>query len=251
MKLIRTTTLFQSDARTSRVAPHVVYPCTRTRLAQWRSWKAARLLSTFPVTNLNDAGAGSLRRAIIASNQLGPDTIDFDVAGTIQIGKRSLPAITSNVTIDGSTAPSFAGSPVVTVNFQGSKGFRFAAGADGSTLEALSIVSGSRGHAGQAAPRRHDTVEHIGLLSNGTTVAGNQRRRVKVTATSHGDLIGQTDLRDGRRLRLAQRKCRCQCAEHVAGDALAGHSQWRDERSVCHHRNVETHRDGERHRRAL
>ena len=87
--------------------------------------ESRELLATFPVTNLQNSGAGSLRQAIIESNKRpGADTIDFDVAGTIRIGRTSLPAITDTVTIDGSTAPSFAGSPVVTVNFQGSKGLR-------------------------------------------------------------------------------------------------------------------------------
>src|SRR5579883_2992121 len=46
------------------------------------------LLSTFTVTNLHNAGAGSLRQAIIASNgHAGPDTIDFAVAGTIRVGR--------------------------------------------------------------------------------------------------------------------------------------------------------------------
>ena len=86
-------------------------------------------------------GAGSFRQAIIESNkQPGADTIDFDVAGTIRIGRTSLPAITDTVTIDGTTAPAFAGSPVVTVNFQGTKGLEFAKGADGSTLKSLSLV---------------------------------------------------------------------------------------------------------------
>src|SRR5690348_16868973 len=52
------------------------------------------LLTTFSVTNLHGAGGGSLRQAIIASNnQPGANTIDFAVAGTIRIGKTSLPAI--------------------------------------------------------------------------------------------------------------------------------------------------------------
>ena len=87
------------------------------------------------------SGAGSFRQAIIEANQQpGADTIDFDVAGTIRIGRTSLPAFTSPVTIDGSTAPSFTGSPVVTVNFHGTKGLRFAAGSDGSTVTSLSLV---------------------------------------------------------------------------------------------------------------
>ena len=65
-----------------------------------------QLLATFTVTNLHDSGAGSLRQAIIESNaQPGADTIDFDVAGTIRIGRTSLPAITDTVTIDGYHGP--------------------------------------------------------------------------------------------------------------------------------------------------
>ena len=101
------------------------------------------LLATFSVTNLKNAGTGSFRQAIIEANkQPGADTIDFDVAGTIRISRTSLPAITSSVTIDGTTAPGWNGSPVVTINFQGSKGLNFAKGADGSTLSSLSLVAG-------------------------------------------------------------------------------------------------------------
>src|ERR1700722_5585106 len=77
------------------------------------------LMATFAVTNLHNAGAGSFRQAIIDSNaQPGANTIDFDVAGTIKVGKTLLPAITNTVIIDGSSAPTFAGTPVVTVNFR-------------------------------------------------------------------------------------------------------------------------------------
>ena len=49
--------------------------------------ESRELLATFTVTNLHNSGTGSLRQAIIAANgQPGPDTIDFDVAGTIKIG---------------------------------------------------------------------------------------------------------------------------------------------------------------------
>ncbi len=82
-----------------------------------------QLLSTFTVTNLHHAGEGSLRSAIVEANaRPGPDTIDFGVAGTIPVGRASLPAITGAVTIDGTTAPSFAGTPVVTIDFRGTRG---------------------------------------------------------------------------------------------------------------------------------
>ncbi len=152
------------------------------------------LLATFTVVNLQNAGTGSFRQAIIEANkQPGADTIDFDVAGTIRISRSSLPAITGTVTIDGTTAPGFNGSPVVTINFQGSRGLDFARGADGSTLSSLSLVRA--GNAGVTLSASGVTVEgnDIGLLSNGTTVAGNRGDGVRINATSHGDLIGRTN----------------------------------------------------------
>lgn len=152
------------------------------------------LLSTFTVTNLHNAGSGSLRQAIIESNaQAGANTIDFDVAGTIRIGGTSLPAITNTVTIDGTSAPGFAGTPMVTLDFRGTRGLKFAAGSGGSILESLSLVRA--GTAGVMLSASDVTVEgnDIGLLSNGTTVAGNRGDGIQINASSHGDLIGQID----------------------------------------------------------
>jgi hypothetical protein len=60
---------------------------------------------TFTVTNLNDAGAGSLRAAIQAANAAGSaSTIDFSTQGVITIAT-ALPAISADVTIDGTSAP--------------------------------------------------------------------------------------------------------------------------------------------------
>jgi trimeric autotransporter adhesin len=156
--------------------------------------ESRELLATFTVTSLDRSGAGSLRQAIIESNgQPGANIIDFDVAGTIRIGRTSLPAITDTVTIDGSTAPSFAGSPVVTVDFQGSKGLNFATGADGSILRSLSLVRA--GNAGVTLTASRVTVQgnEIGLRSDGKTIAGNRGDGVRINASSHGDLIGQSN----------------------------------------------------------
>ncbi|WP_254053629.1 beta strand repeat-containing protein [Singulisphaera sp. GP187] len=151
-------------------------------------------MSTFTVTNLNQAGAGSLRRAILESNgQPGSDSIDFQVSGTIRVGRISLPAITDTVTIDGSTAPSFAGTPVTTVDFQGSKGLRFERGADGSILRSLSLVKA--GDAGVTLRASRVTVEgnYIGLLADGKTSAGNRGDGIRIDASSHDNLIGHRD----------------------------------------------------------
>lgn len=72
--------------------------------------------NTFPVTNTNDAGPGSLRQAILDANAAGPGphSIAFNVYGQITI-LSSLPAITkSNLTVDGENK--------ITINSPGTNG---------------------------------------------------------------------------------------------------------------------------------
>src|SRR6202161_2467241 len=70
--------------------------------------------STMAVTNVNDSGAGSLRAAIQAVNarQAAHAVITFAASGTIRLAS-DLPQISTNVTIDGSSAPQYAGRPLV------------------------------------------------------------------------------------------------------------------------------------------
>ncbi len=53
------------------------------------------------VTNLNDAGPGSLRDAVSRGNR----TVVFDVGGEITVGSKYIEVLGAFVTIDGSTAP--------------------------------------------------------------------------------------------------------------------------------------------------
>ena len=153
-----------------------------------------QLLATLTVTNLNPSGTGSLRWAIIQADDMpGADTVDFGVAGTIRVGRAGLPSITGPVTIDGSSAPTYAGSPVVTVDFHGSQGFNFAKGSDGSTLSSLSMVGASNAGVTLNAPRVTVEGNFIGLRPDGKTVAGNRGDGVQINASSHDDLIGHSD----------------------------------------------------------
>src|SRR5205085_2166209 len=79
--------------------------------------------ATFTVTTTADAGAGSLRQAIIDANaNAGPDVIDFNIAPagekTITLANVSgaLPTIIDPVTIDGTTQPGFAGKAPMELN---------------------------------------------------------------------------------------------------------------------------------------
>lgn len=152
------------------------------------------LLSTFTVTNLHSGGAGSLRLAILAANDLpGPDTIDFNVAGTIRVGRKPLPIVYDTLAIDGTSAPTFAGSPVVTVDFQGTQGLRFAGGAGGSELLSLSLVRASCSGVRLDVPNVTVQGNYIGLLGDGTTLAGNRGDGIRINAQSYGDLIGRVN----------------------------------------------------------
>jgi hypothetical protein len=92
--------------------------------------------STFAVTNNADAGAGSLRQAILnADAHAGPNRIVFNLAsGQTTINLQSaLPTITRAVTIDGTTQSGFSGTPLVELNGSGA----------GATANGLTITAGN------------------------------------------------------------------------------------------------------------
>jgi hypothetical protein len=78
------------------------------------------LLANFSVLNVNNAGPGSLRQAILDANALaGPDLILFNVGGGGPQSIRptaALPAITGPVTVDGRTQPGFVGVPLIEID---------------------------------------------------------------------------------------------------------------------------------------
>ena len=153
------------------------------------------LLATFPVTTLLDGGAGSLRNAIVQANtNPGADDITFSVAGTINL-RSALPVIVDPVTIAGGTAPGFVSSPVVTVNFAGRSGLRFAAGSDDSSLQSLSLIRAAGAGVTIDASDVTLTGNFVGVLPDGTTAAGNRGEGVRVNADSTGVVIGtQTEV---------------------------------------------------------
>ncbi|MEW6128598.1 MAG: BACON domain-containing carbohydrate-binding protein [Acidobacteriota bacterium] len=78
--------------------------------------------ATFTVTNTANTGAGSLRQAIIDANlTVGADTINFAIGSGLQTINLTadLPALTETVTVDGTTQPGFAGTPVIEINSSG------------------------------------------------------------------------------------------------------------------------------------
>src|SRR5580704_9564362 len=143
-------------------------------------------MATFLVTNPNDSGAGSLRAAITAANAdtSGTSTvIDFSVNGTITLAS-DLPSLTHAVTIDGTSAPTFAsgGPPVVELNANGHAGLTFAAGSDGSQLLGLAVANANGNGVTLNASSITLNDNYIGLNLQGQA-AGNSGDGVYVSAT--------------------------------------------------------------------
>ena len=147
--------------------------------------------ATFTVTNLSDSLPGSLRAAIQAANASKGNTIAFGISGTINLSS-ALPDIVSQVTVDGSTAPSFSGTPVVSINFNSNPGLNIAVGADSSIIKSLSLVRALNAAVTLRASKVTVQGDYIGLLVNGTA-GGNIGDGVLIVPPSAGNLIGNSD----------------------------------------------------------
>jgi hypothetical protein len=145
------------------------------------SWTTA--LATFNVTSTADAGAGSLRQAILDANAAGEaSTIEFAIGGggtqTIQL-LSELPAIATQATIDGTTQAGYAGTPLVRIDGAsagaGASGITLAAGADNSVIQGLMVTGFSRD--GILVQSGVDSItiaaNWIGTAGTGTTGVGN------------------------------------------------------------------------------
>ncbi|HLY02051.1 MAG TPA: hypothetical protein VKR56_06075 [Candidatus Cybelea sp.] len=151
---------------------------------------AVRPAATVTVTNVNDAGTGSLRAAIsgVNASHAAHAIISFSVKGTITLAS-DLPVLRVPVTIDGASAPDYAGRPTVEINANGAAGLIFARGSNGSKLLGIAI-GGAKGNgitldAGSITLNRN----YIGLDLKGAEL-GNDGDGIYVSAQSSKDRIG-------------------------------------------------------------
>jgi predicted outer membrane repeat protein len=135
-----------------------------------RAWAA-----TITVSSLADSGPNTLRAAIAAAS--AGDIIKFAISGTISLTSGTL-TVSVPLTIDGSTAPGYAGTPVVVLDGTsaggGTNGLTVFATGGSVTLEALTIQKFS-GHGVNASSA---------LTLTASTVSSNQAGGVTTT----GDL---------------------------------------------------------------
>ncbi len=145
------------------------------------------------VSTRSDSGAGSLRAAIEAANSAAAGTatdITFSVNGTITLAS-ALPAITNEVTIDGTSAPTYTAgrAPVVEINCDGHAGLRFSSGSADSELLGVAVGDAS----GNGVTLDADAItlngDYIGLDLAGAA-DGNHGDGVFVSSDSSEDMIG-------------------------------------------------------------
>ncbi|WP_168219081.1 cadherin domain-containing protein [Limnoglobus roseus] len=120
------------------------------------------LPTVYLVTNTADSGTGSFRQAILSANtNPGTDTINFNIGTGIKTIApiTALPTITGPVTIDGTTQPGYAGTPLIELS----------GASAGTTSNGLMVTAGTSTVRGLSI----DRFAHDGVLLTGTAAAGN------------------------------------------------------------------------------
>ncbi len=145
----------------------------------------------FTVTNTADSGAGSLRQAILDANAAGgPDTITFNIPGSgpflIQ-PLTLLPPLAGETTLDGTTQPGYAGTPLIELSTFSGAGLRMT-GTGSNTIRGLCIHDFN---VGVQIESNDNLLEgcFIGTDPTGTSGHGNGTG-VVITSGSSGNVIG-------------------------------------------------------------
>ena len=156
---------------------------------------------SFIVTNTNDSGPGSLRKAIDDANFIvGIDTITFNIPGS---GVQTitpfspLPQITESVIIDGSSQPGFTGIPLIELNGSGAgtatDGIEITGG--GSTVK--NLIINRFGGDGIELTSGENTILgcYIGTNSIGTVDSGNGGNGIRI-GFGENNRIGSANVSD-------------------------------------------------------
>ncbi len=147
--------------------------------------------ATFTVTNTSDSGAGSLRQAILdANSNAGADTIAFNIPGSgpfLILPLTILPPLTGDTTLDGTTQPGYAGTPLIELSTFSGAGLRMT-GAGGNTIRGICLHDFT---VGVQIESNDNLLEgcFIGTDPTGTTGPGNGTG-VVITAGTTGNVIG-------------------------------------------------------------
>jgi len=182
------TTMRRRRPRLEGCNPRFAARCAALLLASTAALGAA----TFTVTNTNDTGAGSLRQAILDANgSAGPDTIDFNIPGTgpfVILPLTILPPLAGETTLDATTQPGYAGTPLVVVSTFSGAGLRMT-GAGGNTIRGVCIHDFTAGIQIESNDN-HVEACFIGTDATGTLPGPGNGTGIVLTAGATGNVIG-------------------------------------------------------------
>ncbi|HEY0157180.1 MAG TPA: Calx-beta domain-containing protein [Thermoanaerobaculia bacterium] len=137
--------------------------------------------ATFTVTTTEDAGAGTLRQAILDANAAGPGphTIAFNIdSGGLQTirPESPLPVVTATQTLlDATTQPGYGGAPVVELSGPSGGPYGLTIDGAGSRVQGFAINGFNGAGVYVTAPDVDVMNNYIGLASDGTTPRPNFR----------------------------------------------------------------------------
>lgn len=147
--------------------------------------------ATFTVTTTADSGAGSFDQAILDANaNPGADNIHFNIGGGgPQIIAGAIPVITDAVTIDGTTQPGYAGTPIITLDGNDLVGgFLRIESSSPSTIRGLVIIDMIGPGISVAEGGATITGNYIGVDASGLVADGN-RDGIEVAPNVDGVVI--------------------------------------------------------------
>lgn len=138
---------------------------------------SSRAAGTFLVTSADDSGDGTLRSAITDALAAGGGTIEFSIDSGVQtIALQSpLPVIKKPITIDGTTQPGFAGSPLIDIDWAGGDprvdGFAVSGGS--SSIRGVAVTDFDCGILlAKAAARNVVAGDWLGVAPDGASPTG-------------------------------------------------------------------------------
>ncbi|MCT0224324.1 right-handed parallel beta-helix repeat-containing protein [Synechococcus sp. CS-1328] len=145
----------------------------------------------FVVSNLNDAGLGSLRWALEQANSTaGFDSISCDQnlsGGRIALAS-ALPDILDGVAIKGLSSPT--GAPLVQIDFNANAGLIFRGGSARSSLTGFSLVDAGSDALRLEASAITIASNYIGVDLDGITGIANRGHGIRIGNASSDNLIG-------------------------------------------------------------